>query len=83
MPTFGIYFDQSFAKYGRSCPMTGRYFDPWVTEDFIIAIRERDFLCKKAKKTKSILDWEDFKQKRNHVNRLKNRLKNEYYNEVL
>ena len=28
MPTFGIYFDQSFAKYGRSCPMTGRYFDP-------------------------------------------------------
>ena len=57
--------------------------EAWVTEDLIIAIRERDFLCKKAKTTKSILDWEAFKPKRNHVNRLKNRLKNEYYNEVL
>ena len=57
--------------------------EAWVTEDLIIAIRERDFLCKKAKKTKSILDWEAFEQKRNHVNRLKNTLKNEYYNEVL
>ena len=37
----------------------------------------------KATKTKSILDWEAFKQKKNHVNRLKNRLKNEYYDEVL
>ena len=29
------------------------------------------------------VNWEAFKQKRNHVNRLKNRLENEYYNEVL
>ena len=47
--------------------------EAWVTEDLIIAIRERDFLCKKAKKTKSIPAWETFKQKWNHVNRLKNR----------
>ena len=46
------------------------HVEAWVTENLII-VRERDFLCKKARKTKSILDWEAFKQKRNHVNRLK------------
>ena len=35
--------------------------EAWITEDLIIAI------SKKAKKTKSILDWEAFKQKSNHV----------------
>ncbi|XP_057295887.1 uncharacterized protein LOC130624320 [Hydractinia symbiolongicarpus] len=57
--------------------------EAWVTDELIIAIKERDFLKRKASKTKSIIDWEAFKQKRNQVIGLKNRLKNEYYNDVL
>ena len=39
--------------------------EAWATDELIIAIKERDFLKRKASKTKSIIDWEAFKQKRN------------------
>ena len=57
--------------------------EAWVTDDFIKAIKERDYLLKKAKQNKSITDWESFTKKRNQVNRKKNKLKQEYFNEIL
>ena len=56
---------------------------PWITDDFLSAIRERDFLLKKATKFNRTEDWNDFRKKRNNVNKLKNNLKRTYYNRTL
>lgn len=51
----------------------------WLNDDLIHAIKERDFLKKKASKTKLIADWDKFKFKRNQVNKMKERLKGHHY----
>ena len=43
----------------------------------------REFLKKRANKNKSITDWDYFIQKRNQVTRLKNKLKQEYFDNLL
>ena len=40
-------------------------------------------LRKKANQTKSIIDWNNFTQKRNQVNNMKNTLKQDYFNTLL
>ena len=50
-----------------------------VNEELIDAIRERDFRKKKAAKSGLLSDWNIFKQTRNTVTNLKNRLKRDYY----
>ncbi len=55
----------------------------WVTPEFILAIKERDFLRKTANKSKSITDWEKFTQKRNQVNRMNFTLKRDFFNNLL
>ena len=57
--------------------------EAWVTPEFLLAIKERDFWKKKSVKSKSITDWAVFKEKRNQVNNMKCRLKQEFYNESL
>ena len=57
--------------------------EAWFTNDFLKAIRERDFLNKNAKKNKSINDWQNFKLKRNHINKMKSKAKQKYYNKSL
>ena len=52
---------------------------PWVNDELIDAIRERDFRKKKAAKSGLLSDWNIFKQTRNTVTNLKNRLKRDYY----
>ena len=52
---------------------------PWITEEFLIAIRERDFLLKRASISKDLADWTVFKTKRNTTNKLKNSLKQSFY----
>jgi len=47
------------------------------------AIKEREFLKKKAARTKNPVDWESFASKRNSVNRLKSELKSNYFNNKL
>ena len=56
---------------------------PWITEDLIKAIRERDYLLKRASISKDAIDWDAFKRKRNSVTRLKNELKGTYYRNAL
>ena len=51
----------------------------WVTEDLIKSIRKRDYLKKVASRSKNEMDWQNFKQQRNFVINLKNRLKNQYF----
>jgi len=48
---------------------------PWINEEFLIALRERDYLLKVASRSQSQADWTIFKKKRNAVNKLKNRLR--------
>ena len=57
--------------------------EAWATHDFLNAIKEREFLNKRANKSRSIIDWDYFIQKRNQVTRLKNKLKQEYFNNLL
>ena len=57
--------------------------EAWVTPEFLAAIKERDFLKKRASKSKTITDWQIFKLKRNQVTRMKNKLKQEYFNSLL
>ena len=55
----------------------------WVNDEFLNAIHERDYLFKLANASGKPDDWENFRIKRNMVNRLKTRLRNSYYrNEV-
>ena len=55
----------------------------WINDELLRSIRERDFLKKKASKTKTLQDWAIFKEKRNNVNNLKKRLKDQHYNNKL
>ena len=57
--------------------------EAWVTDEFFQAIKERNFLKKQTNKTKSIIDWTNFTQKRNQVNNIKHKLKQEYFNKFL
>ena len=41
------------------------------------------YFKKKANQTKSIIDWNNFTQKRNQVNNMKNTLKQDYFNTLL
>ena len=52
---------------------------PWVDENLLDAINERDYLKKTASKSGLPQDWAIFKRKRNQVNSLKNQLKRDYY----
>ena len=54
-----------------------------VTNDLLQAIKERNYFKKKANQTKSIIDWNNFTQKRNQVNNMKNTLKQDYFNTLL
>jgi len=56
---------------------------PWVTEELRKGIRERDFLKKKAARSRLQFDWNVFKSKRNAVNRLNKDLKTSYFNRKL
>ena len=57
--------------------------EAWVTNDLLQAIKERNYFKKKANQTKSIIDWNNFTQKRNQVNNMKNTLKQDYFNTLL
>ena len=58
--------------------------EAWVTNDLLQAIKERNYFKKKAnQKTKSIIDWNNFTQKSNQVNNMKNTLKQDYFNTLL
>ena len=52
--------------------------EAWVTHDFLQSIKERDFLMRRANKSKSTIDWDNFIKKRNKVTKLKNKLKQEF-----
>ena len=45
--------------------------EAWVTDELMKAIKESNYLHKKAKNLKSIVDWNDFTKKRNQVNKIK------------
>ena len=55
----------------------------WVNEEFLKAVKERDYFKKVAADSKSVSDWDNFKKKRNSVNRLKSKLKSSFYNNKL
>ena len=57
--------------------------EAWVTNDLLQAIKERNYFKKKANQTKSIIDWNNFTQKRNQVNNMKNTLTQDYFNTLL
>ena len=57
--------------------------EAWVTNDLLQAIKERNYFKKKANQSKSIIDWNNFTQKRNQVNNMKNTLKQDYFNTLL
>ena len=44
--------------------------DPWITNELLEEIRDKDLLLKKAKKTKLLANWEKAKVSRNRVDRL-------------
>ena len=46
-------------------------------------VKERNYFKKKANQTKYIIDWNNFTQKRNQVNNMKNTLKQDYFNTLL
>ena len=50
-------------------------------KEFLNAIRERDFLLKRASLTQNPDDWKAFKDKRNSTNKLKNTLKQTFYHD--
>ena len=57
--------------------------EAWVTHDFLQSIKERNFLMRRANKSKSTIDCDNFIKKRNQVTKLKNKLKQEYFNHLL
>ena len=58
----------------KHCPfrnMTIREDTPhWLTKEIFSEINHKDFLYRKAKKTKNEEDWENFRQKKNEVKKL-------------
>ena len=46
----------------------GNKKSPWITHELIRKMRKRDFLKKKAERTKDQSCWDDFKTARNEVN---------------
>jgi hypothetical protein len=52
---------------------------PWITDELIKAIKERDYLLKVAARSKDQANWVAYKRKRNSVNKLKNSLKGTHY----
>ena len=55
----------------------------WVTEELLSSIKRRDYLKKIASRSKNEDDWVNFKQQRNFVINLKNRLKKQYFQNVI
>ena len=55
----------------------------WVTEELLASIKRRDYLKKIASRSKDENDWLNFKQQRNFVVNLKNRLKKQYFQNVI
>ena len=55
----------------------------WVTEELLTSIKRRDYLQKIASRSKYENDWLNFKQQRNFVVNLKNRLKKQYFQNVI
>lgn len=64
-----------FKIKGNSCP--------WLNNELLASIRERDYLLKVASQSQKPDDWINFRKKRNFVNKLKLDLKSTFYaNEV-
>ena len=57
--------------------------DPWITNEILEAIKDKDVLLKKAKKSKKEEDWDRAKIARNTVNRDVKNLKSEFIRENL
>ena len=51
----------------------------WITKELLDGIKERDYLKKVASRTSNQTDWSNYKCKRNEINNLKNRLKQNHY----
>ena len=56
---------------------------PWVNDHLLHSIRERDFLKKRASQTQTTEDWDNFKKKRNVVNKENRNLKKNYYRDKI
>ena len=52
--------------------------EPWITNEALEAIRDKDKLMKKARKTKSVPHWEQARRGRNEVGRMIQNLKADY-----
>ena len=52
--------------------------EPWLTNEALEAIRDKDNLLRKAKRTKNELDWVNAKESRNRVGRDLRNLRSEY-----
>ena len=55
----------------------------WITEELLNSIKLRDYLKKVASRSKNEDDWVKFKQQRNYVINLKNRLKKQHFQNVI
>ena len=55
----------------------------WITEELLNSIKLRDYLKKVASRSKTEEDWVRFKQQRNFVINLKNRLKKQYFQNLI
>ena len=57
----------------------GNKKSPWITHELICKMRKRDFLKKKAERTKDQYCWNDFKAARNAVNKSIKYAKRKYF----
>ena len=55
----------------------------WVNEELLNSIKRRDYLKKVASRSKSETDWLNFKQQRNFVVHLKDRLKKQHFQSLI
>ena len=79
--------DNVLSVLNKLAPITKkrvREFSPqWVTAELLNSIKLRDYLKKTASRTKSENDWFSFKQQRNFVINLKNRLKKQHFQNLI
>ena len=60
----------------------GRYC-PWLTEEIKQHLNERDKLLRKARKSKSHIEWKKYKRKKNYCNNFVRQAKNTYQQNLL
>ena len=56
---------------------------PWLTENIKKLMNDRDGLLRKARKSKTMDDWKNYKSMKNRVNNCINRAKSKYHKELL